>query len=189
LMETSFKKPSAPSLVGGVLVAKGEAKVYLDGNVLLAASTLEDKLHDETVEFLDLVKKADWELVIGTPILLELEQLLYLGDMGWFRLRHALSALPKYEIKIIEDDHKKVLELANEYLNERVLSEKYFTNLLVIASATLGDVDYLVSWDSRRMANKSVVTAVNRVNLNKKLREIEIVTPKRLSQIIKEEVL
>ena len=171
------------------MTSKGEMKVYLDGNVLLAASTLEDKLHDETVEFLDLVKQADWKLVIGTPILLELEQLLYLGDMGWFRLRHALSALPKYEIKIVEDDHKKVLELANVYLEERVLSEKYFTNLLILASATLAEADYVVSWDSRRMANKSVVTAVNRVNVNRKLKEIEIVTPKRLSQIIKEEVL
>jgi predicted nucleic acid-binding protein len=170
-------------------MASNERVVYLDGNVLLAASTLEDKLHDETIEFLDLVKQADWRLIIGTPILLELEQLLYLGDMGWFRLRHALSALPKYEIKIVEDDHRKVLELANLYLEEKVLSERYFANLLVLASATLADADYVVSWDSRRMANKSIVTAVNRVNINRKLKEIEVVTPKRLSQIIKEEVL
>ena len=170
-------------------MASNERVVYLDGNVLLAASTLEDKLHDETIEFLDLVKQADWRLIIGTPILLELEQLLYLGDMGWFRLRHALSALPKYEIKIVEDDHRKVLELANLYLEEKVLSERYFANLLVLASATLAEADYVVSWDSRRMANKSIVTAVNRVNINKKFKEIEVVTPKRLSQIIKEEVL
>jgi len=168
----------------------GEEKlVYLDGNVLLAASTLEDKLHDETVEFLQLVQQADWKLIIGTPILLELEQLLYLGDMGWFRLRHALAALPKYEIKIVEDDHRAVLELARQYLEEKVLSQRYFANLLVFASATLAKADYLVSWDSRRVANKSVVNAVNRVNVNRKLPEIEAVTPKRLAQIIKEEVL
>jgi predicted nucleic acid-binding protein len=170
-------------------MAYEEKVVYLDGNVLLAVSTLEDKLHDETVEFMDLVKQADWKLIIGTPILLELEQLLYLGDMGWFRLRHALSALPKYDIKIVEDDHKKVLELANLYLEEKVLSERYFANLLVLASATLAEADYVVSWDSRRMANKSIVTAVNRVNVNRKLKEIDVVTPKRLAQIIKEEVL
>jgi len=34
-----------------------------------------------------------------------------------------------------------------------------------------------------------VVNAVNRVNVNRKLPEIEAVTPKRLAQIIKEEVL
>ncbi|NPA84400.1 MAG: type II toxin-antitoxin system VapC family toxin [Crenarchaeota archaeon] len=170
-------------------MTSNEKTVYLDGNVLLAASTLEDKLHDETIEFLDLVRQADWKLIIGTPILLELEQLLYLGDMGWFRLRHALATLPKYEVKVVEDDHRRVLELANLYLEEKVLSERYFANLLILASATLADADYVVSWDSRRMANKSVVSAVNRVNVNRKLREIEVVTPKRLSQIIKEEVL
>jgi len=170
-------------------LAKIEKKVYLDGSVLLTAATLEDKLHDETVEFLKLLEQSDWTRVIGTPILLELEQLLYLGDMGWFRLRHVLDVMWKYNIKIVEDNHEKVLELANVYLDERVLSEKYFANLLILASATLAEADYVVSLDSRRMANKSVESAVNRVNLNRGLKEIEIVTPKRLSQIIKEEVL
>ncbi|ALU12544.1 hypothetical protein EYM_05025 [Ignicoccus islandicus DSM 13165] len=170
-------------------MAKIEKKVYLDGNVLLAAAALEDKLHDETVEFLKLLEQADWTVIVGTPILLELEQLLYLGDMGWFRLRHVLDTMWKYRVKVVEDNHEKVLELANVYLDERVLSEKYFANLLVLASATLAEADYVVSWDSRRMASKSVESAVNRVNVNRGLREIQIVTPKRLSQIIKEEVL
>jgi len=170
-------------------LARNEKVVYLDGSVLLAAAALEDKLHDETVEFLKLVEQADWKMVIGTPILLELEQLLYLGDMGWFRLRHALGVLSKYNIKVIEDNHEEVLKLAKTYLDEDVLSEKYFANLLIFASATLTEADYVVSWDSRRMANKSVETAVNRINVNRRLKEIEAVTPKRLAQIIKEEVL
>ncbi|UXD22803.1 hypothetical protein IPA_08370 [Ignicoccus pacificus DSM 13166] len=175
--------------MGNGALAREEKVVYLDGSVLLAAAALEDKLHDETVEFLKLVEQADWKMIIGTPILLELEQLLYLGDMGWFRLRHALSVLSKYNVKVVEDNHEEVLKLAKTYLEEDVLSEKYFANLLIFASATLAEADYVVSWDSRRMANKSVVTAVNRININRKLKEIEAVTPKRLSQIIKEEVL
>ncbi len=170
-------------------MAREEKVVYLDGSVLLAAAALEDKLHDETVEFLKLVEQADWKMIIGTPILLELEQLLYLGDMGWFRLRHALSVLAKYNVKVVEDNHEEVLKLAKTYLEEKVLSDKYFANLLVFASATLAEADYVVSWDSKRMANKSVVTAVNRININRKLKEIDAVTPKRLAQIIKEEVL
>ncbi len=170
-------------------MAKKEMKVYLDGNVLLTAATLEDKLHDETVEFLKLLQEADWPVIVGTPILLELEQLLYLGDMGWFRLRHVLDAMWKYDVKVVEDNHEEVLKLANVYLDERVLSEKYFANLLILASATLAEADYVVSLDTRRMANKSIESAVNRVNLNRGLKELQLVTPKRLSQIIKEEVL
>ena len=161
-------------------------KVYVDGNVLLAAAVLEDKLHEPTIEMIEEAIKRDWELIIGTPILLELEQLLYLGDMGWLRLRAVLGVLEKYGIKIVEDNHEEVLALANEYLNEDILSERYFSKLLVIASAVKAEADYLVSWDTRRIANKSIESSVNEVNLRKKLKTLQMVSPRRLVQIMKE---
>ncbi len=161
-------------------------KVYIDGNVLFALAVLEDKLHEPTVEMIEEATKRDWELIVGTPILLELEQLLYLGDMGWLRLRAALGALEKYGVKVVEDNHEEVLALANEYLDEDILSERYFAKLLVIASAVKAEADYLVSWDTRRVANKSIEASVNEINLRKRLKTLQMVSPRRLLQIMKE---
>ena len=72
----------------------------------------------------------------------------------------------------------EALELAQNYIKEKVVGKTSFADCLHIAVATIGKVDILVSWNFKHIVNVYRIRGYNSVNLKMGYRTIEIRSPK-----------
>jgi len=71
-------------------------------------------------------------------------------------------------------------ELADKYIQEGVLSEKFYSDAQHIAISTVLKVDTLVSWNFKHMVNFFRIRQYNSINLKYGYSTIDIRTPKEL---------
>jgi len=74
----------------------------------------------------------------------------------------------------------EIRKLANEYLKNKIFDEGSFRDALHIATATINDIDIVVSWNFKHIANYETKQKVNAVNILNGYREIEIYSPMEL---------
>ncbi len=67
--------------------------------------------------------------------------------------------------------------LAEKYVQEKIIPQKYFDDALHLACATYANVDSVVSWNFKHFVNLKTIRGVNGVNRIVGLKEIEILTP------------
>ena len=73
-------------------------------------------------------------------------------------------------------------ELADAYLDNKVLPPKAIYDAQHVAFATVNELDYVVSWNLRHIANvrrQEKVNAINRLNGYNK--DIQLITPMEVS--------
>ena len=90
----------------------------------------------------------------------------------------------KIKLKTIPEDFLEVIELTDEiiqladyYVTSGILTEKSKEDALHIASATVSEVDLIVSWNFRHIVNLEKIRKYNSVNLLKGYKFIDIRTP------------
>lgn len=93
--------------------------------------------------------------------------------------------------KILNSKNKELLtadeecrELANAYIIEGAVSEKFYEDALHIALATIYTATVLTSWNFKHIVNLSRIRLYNSVNIKKGYSFVEIRSPR---DIIKEE--
>lgn len=74
-------------------------------------------------------------------------------------------------------------ELAEKYLKEKVVSEKFRADALHIAVATINKVDVLASWNFKHIVNLNRIRQYNSVNLKHGYVMIEIRSPMEIVEI------
>ncbi len=73
-------------------------------------------------------------------------------------------------------------QLADAYLSNRILPPKAFADAQHIAIATVNELDYIVSWNLRHIANVHRQTRVNAINgLNGYTKLLQMITPLEVS--------
>ena len=70
------------------------------------------------------------------------------------------------------------LELAREYINEKVVGKTSFDDCVHIALATINKADILVSWNFKHIVNIYRIRGYNTVNSSKGYATLEIRSPK-----------
>lgn len=88
-------------------------------------------------------------------------------------------------ISTVSDDHKEYVandeeseELAERYIKEGAVTNKYHEDALHIAIATIHKVDVLVSWNFKHIVNLGRIRKYNAVNLKNGYPMIEIRNPR-----------
>ena len=95
------------------------------------------------------------------------------------KVRKYFAALPEqYMEKVIIDDY--VIDLANEYIEAKVVGETSFDDCLHIAAATINKVDLLVSWNFKHIVNVYRIRGYNSINLRMNYISLEIRSPKEI---------
>jgi len=69
------------------------------------------------------------------------------------------------------------VELVNEYLKRRIIPKKYRDDARHIAVAVINDIDVIVTWNCKHMANIEKKRMINAVNMMLGYRQVDIVTP------------
>ncbi len=83
----------------------------------------------------------------------------------------------RYERVSITDESRR---LADEYIVSGGLPGKSITDATHIALATLAECDVIVSWNFSHIVNLRAMTAVEDVNMMRKLKRIHIFPPSTL---------
>lgn len=76
----------------------------------------------------------------------------------------------------------EALELARAYQKHRILTNKFFTDGLHIALATVNKIDLVVSWNFKHIVHFDKIRLFNAVNLQLGYQPIEIYSPMEVTQ-------
>lgn len=92
----------------------------------------------------------------------------------------------KFFAEINDNNKEKVIvtpesfQLAQTYVNEKVVGETSFDDCLHIATATLNKVDLLVSWNFKHIVNIYRIRGYNAINLREGHINLNIHSPKEI---------
>ena len=151
-------------------------KLYLETSVwnfYFADDAPEKK--EATMQFFEQVERGEYEIFISDMVFREI-------DRATEEKRTALTELiVKYQPKELEMTDE-VLKLANIYLHEVALPERAVDDSRHVALATIYEMDALISWNLKHLANLKRMEKINGVNLIEGyLKKLELITPMEVS--------
>ncbi len=95
------------------------------------------------------------------------------------RVRDYFASLPKEHLQFVEVS-EEAYQLAQKYLDEKVVGETSTDDCKHIATATLNKVDFLVSWNFKHVVNVFRIRGYNSVNLRHGYFQLDIRSPKEI---------
>jgi hypothetical protein len=143
-------------------------RIYLENSVI--GGYFDDEFKEATRKLFEEFKKGTYKAVISLHVDAELE----LGAPQY--VKDNLNKLDYEDFEITQEMRK----LANKYLEEKVVTKKYYDDALHIAIATVIGVDVLVSWNFRHIVNLEKIKSFNIINMREGYNMLEIRTPKEM---------
>lgn len=144
-------------------------KVYVDTSVF--GGYYDDEFKEWTPKFFDEVENGTHQIVISALVEQELTDAPENVRQLFAKHRRTIE-------KVLIDD--RVIELAENYISERVLTRKFFSDAVHIATATVHKIDVLVSWNFRHIVNLNKIRLFNAVNLKNGYLPVEIRSPREI---------
>ena len=72
----------------------------------------------------------------------------------------------------------EAIDLATDYINEKVVGQTSFADCLHIAIATINHADFLISWNFKHIVNIQRIIGYNAVNIKMGYKQLEIRSPR-----------
>ena len=108
------------------------------------------------------------------------------SDLSEFELENApleviehFKNLPEQFTDFVEIS-PEINELAEQYVNEKVVGQTSIDDCRHIACATINKLDYLVSWNFKHIVNVFRIRGYNSINLKKGYIQLDIRSPKEI---------
>ena len=147
-------------------------KIYIDTSVV--GGYFDDEFSTETILFFERVIKGELEIIVSD--LLEAE-LLRAPDF----VKQLLSSIPEKRIQRVKLS-LEAIELADKYIEAKVVGRTSRADCQHIAIATLCKADILVSWNFKHIVNLDRIRGYNGINFQNGHTMIEIRTPKEITK-------
>jgi predicted nucleic acid-binding protein len=87
----------------------------------------------------------------------------------------------KADSTLFIETSNEAVELANEYIAEKVVGQTSYSDCLHIALATIYKADYLVSWNFKHIVNVQRIRGYNAINLKNGYPLLEIRSPREFA--------
>ena len=124
-------------------------RVYLDTSVInfLFVTDAPD-FRSITLDFFEEFSD-EYELFVSDVVLLEIEK-----DSSLEHKNLLLDALRRYNVALLPDDHTdEIITLATQYIEEGAIPRRKEEDAQHVAYATLFEMDILLSWNFKHLAN------------------------------------
>jgi hypothetical protein len=76
-----------------------------------------------------------------------------------------LSIIEKFNLSIYDEINSEILELAQKYIDTKIIPEKYLDDAQHIAFAVYYEFDILLSWNFKHLANINKQILINGINM------------------------
>ena len=147
-------------------------RIYIDTSVV--GGIYDNEFDVFTKMFFDKAFRGEIRLIISQ--LLE-EELINAPR----QVKDFFRTLPTNQLELVKLT-KEAIELAEMYIDEKVVGETSRADCRHIAVATLNTADVLVSWNFQHIVNLKRIRGYNSVNLREGLHTLEIRSPKELME-------
>jgi predicted nucleic acid-binding protein len=142
-------------------------KLYFDTSVI--GGYFDDEFSEDTIEIFNEVKNGTYDLVVSD---LTVQELIKAPD----NVRTLLQEIDiQFEQILVTQE---AIELATEYIKEKVVGQTSFDDCIHIATATINKIDILVSWNFKHIVNILRIRGYNSINLKNGYQTLEIRSPK-----------
>ena len=97
-------------------------------------------------------------------------------------VKDLVNSIPSDQTEFVEIS-ESAINLAENYINEKVVGKSSRSDCLHIAIATLINVDVLVSWNFKHIVNLARIRGYNSINYRQGYKILEIRTPREILEI------
>lgn len=145
-------------------------RVYADTSVY--GGCFDEEFVAESRAFFEAVRRGRFELVISPTVLAELQR-------APEQVRRILAELPERAVEMIDFDDD-IRGLRDAYLEAKILGAEHQADAEHIASASVAEVDFVISWNFRHIVQFEKIAGYQAINLLNGYREIRIYSPKEV---------
>lgn len=128
-----------------------------------------------TLRFFDKVRQGEYEIFISDIVIEEI------GRADDSKKRSLLNIIAEYSpTRLIISE--EVAELAQQYISEGALPASKIEDAMHAAVATVFEVDALISWNLKHLANFKKMELINAINIKAGyFKRLELITPMEVS--------
>ena len=143
-------------------------RVYIENSVI--GGYFDEEFKEHTHKLFDEFRNGKYKAVISSHVIAELE------NGAPESVKENLRTIDYEEFTVTDE----MIRLAEKYMEQKIVSEKYYSDALHIAAATIIGVDVLVSWNFKHIVNFNRIKLFNSVNFQEGYTILEIRTPREV---------
>jgi len=145
-----------------------EQRYYIDTSVF--GGYFDEEFAEHTIPLFQRYKKNEFILLFSTVTQDELEN-------APEEVKDLVKSLKSEHTEFLEITDEAV-DLATDYINEKVVGKTSFADCLHIAIATINRADFLISWNFKHIVNIERIRGYNSINIKKGYKQLEIRSPR-----------
>jgi len=145
-------------------------RIYLDTSVF--GGFFDDEFKEFTKPLFDRIKRGEFTIIFSTMLEEELE-------LAPEKVRKLVLGIDNDDTEFVTETDNAV-ELATEYVSEKVVGQTSYSDCLHIALATINQADLLISWNFKHIVNIQRIRGYNSINIKNGYKQLEIRSPRDL---------
>ena len=147
-------------------------KFYIDTSVF--GGYFDEEFSEHTIPLFDRYRNNEFTLLFSSVTQDELEN-------APERVKDLVRSL-KTEFTEFLDTTDEAIELATEYITEKVVGKTSYADCLHIALATINRADFLISWNFKHIVNVERIRGYNSINIKNGYKQLEIRSPREFEK-------
>ena len=147
-------------------------RIYIDTSVF--GGHFDEEFKEHTIPLFDRIKAGEFIILYSTVTQDELEN-------APDEVKYLVKSLRADLTEFIETTDEAV-DLATEYITEKVVGHTSFADCLHIALATINRADFLVSWNFKHIVNIERIRVYNSINNKNGYKQLEMRSPREFEK-------
>ena len=129
---------------------------------------------EHTIPLFDRIYSGEYVVLYSTVTQEELEN-------APEKIKDLVKKIKVEQTEFIETTDEAI-DLASEYILEKVVGKTSFADCLHIALATINRADFLISWNFKHIVNIERIRGYNSINIKNGYKQLEIRSPREFSK-------
>lgn len=147
-------------------------RIYIDTSVF--GGYFDEEFKEHTTPLFDRILSGEFIVLYSTVTQDELEN-------APEKVKNLVKSLKVKFTEFIEVTDGAI-DLATEYITEKVVGQTSYADCLHIALATTNRADFLVSWNFKHIVNIERIKGYNSINIKNGYRQLEIRSPREFKK-------
>jgi predicted nucleic acid-binding protein len=143
-------------------------RLYIDTSVF--GGFFDEEFAEFTIPLFKRFQNGEFKLLFST---ITQEELSYAPE----NVRNLVKSI-KIESTEFIDASGEAVDLASQYIIEKVVGQTSFDDCLHIALATINRADFLLSWNFKHIVNIQRIQGYNSINIKNGYKQLEIRSPR-----------
>lgn len=149
-------------------------RIYIDTSVINGLYAQDAEIKASTKNFFDFVRKSNSVLYSADLLVKEIDQ-----TPQEKRRNELKKALAEYNVQFLPLS-EEIEKFANLYISEKIIPRRYLPDAIHIATASIHNIQALVSWNFEHIVKLKTKVEINRINREHGYPQIDISSPEEV---------